>query len=157
MPEGFEIDLDGEQVLFDGTWYSKEELARKVRGMVDSGDYRVARPSSALESLQNGLLNLRTLTVRLPAELAEALASAAARAGKPVGALVRESLAHALPQPQLLPPPLRPLTMQAPVTQPSTVTEPVTADEAASAIPLTPKIPKPDPNDPEKNWFNRRK
>jgi hypothetical protein len=142
MSEGYEIDLDGEQVLFDGTWYSKEELARKIKTMVDAGDYRVARPSSALESLQNALSNLRTLSVRLPTELAEALATNAARNGQPVGAYVRDALARSLPQRSGTP---LPMPIASSPSSPSAppmlmpVTEPARADEVAGAIPLTPK------------------
>lgn len=150
MSDSFEIDLDGEQVLFDGTWYAKEELARRIKGMVDGGDYRVARPSAALEALQDALVNLRTLSVRLPAELAEALSSAAARQAIPVGAYVREALARSLPQPSR--PPAPSANSQIPMLSP--VTEPATAEEAASAIPLTPK--RRDEGDPAKGWFNRK-
>ena len=142
MSEGYEIDLDGEQVLFDGTWYSKEELGRKIKSMVDAGDYRVSRPSVALESLQNALSNLRTLSVRLPAALAEALALSASRQGQPVGAFVREALARSLPQRigTPLPMPMAPHSSSSsgiPTLEP--LTEPPSAEEMASAISLTPK------------------
>jgi hypothetical protein len=150
MPEGFQVDLDGEQVLFDGIWYSKEDLAQKIRGMVDGGDYRVSRPSAALEALQNALLGLRALTLRLPAEQAEFLAAEAARQGMPVGAFTRELLLRALS------------TIGSPAPAPSAfqagpiaaVNEVPTPAEAAGAIPLTPKRRQEDTV--ENDWFKRR-
>jgi hypothetical protein len=164
MPEGFQVDLDGEQVLFDGTWYSKEDLAQKIRAMVDGGDYRISRPSAALEALQSALLGLRSLTLRLPADHAEALAAEAARQGLPVGAFARELLLRSLSMPsqvpnqtiaQMLPP--------APVNAPSAFqggplrsnNDAPTPAEAAGAIPLTPKRRDGESN-VEDDWFKRR-
>ena len=147
MSDGFEIDLDGEQILFDGTWYSKEELARKIRTMVDAGDYRISRPSAALEALQNALGSLRTLTIRLPLDLADAIAAAAAQTGQPIRAYVRDALVR-VQEPAQAPPVV---LMQVPAPSgvsgspspasgaPVPVTEPASADEAAGAIPLIPK------------------
>ena len=154
MAEGYEIDFDGEQVLFDGTWYSKEELARKIKTMVDAGDYRVSRPSAALESLQNALSNLRTLSIRLPAELAEGLAAAAARIGQPVGAFVRNALLRALdatrPGTTFSGAPLPTPLSGPPILQP--VTEvPINMNDDASAIPLTAKK-----KDDEKSWYGKK-
>ncbi len=158
MAEGYEIDFDGEQVLFDGTWYSKEELGRKIKTMVDAGDYRVSRPSAALESLQNALSNLRTLSIRLPAELAEGLASAAARVGQPVGAFVRNALVRALDGTRAGTPLAQPGAAAAspgngpPILQPVPYTEiPLSLSDDAAAIPLTPKK-----KDDEKSWFGKK-
>jgi len=167
MPEGFQVDLDGEQVLFDGTWYSKEDLAQKIRGMVDGGDYRISRPSAALEALQSALLGLRSLTLRLPHDQAEALANEAARQGMPAGAFARELLLRGLamsgqtaghmppPPPANLPSafqggPIQPVPLHAPNEVP-------TPAEAAGAIPLTPKRRDGDASDAAENeWFKRR-
>jgi hypothetical protein len=184
MAENFEIDLDGEQVLFDGTWYSREELTRKIKTMVEAGDFRVARPSSALEALEGAVANLREIKVRLPIETYDALAAVATRAGRPVGALLREALARLVPG-NNAPPGTRVVTSQIPVTPGQTGThavpappapiplsprmqsrtnvpsanEPATAEEAAGAIPLTSKRrddSSPAPADGEKSWFDRR-
>ncbi len=150
MPEGFQVDLDGEQVLFDGAWYSKEDLAQKIRGMVDGGDYRISRPSAALEALQNALSGLRSLTLRLPAEHAEALATEAARQGMPVGAFTRELLMRSLSLPGLMVP--EPSAFQGgPVTAANDLQAPA---EAAEPIPLTPKRRQEDQL--ENDWFKRR-
>lgn len=170
MPEAFQVDLDGEQVLFDGTWYSKEDLAQKIRAMVDGGDYRISRPSSALEALQNALSGLRSLTLRLPVEHAEALASEAARQGMAVGAFTRELILRALPMmPSAVPIPLTG-SMTGSVTgsmrvpqAPSAfqsgpveaIQEAATPAEAAGAIPLTPK--RREENAAEQDWFKQNR
>jgi predicted DNA binding CopG/RHH family protein len=152
MPEGFQVDLDGEQVLFDGTWYAKEDLAQKIRGMVDGGDYRVSRPSAALEALENALSGLRSLTLRLPVEHAEALAAEAARQGLPVGAFTRELLMRALSMPGGMEPSAAPSAFQGgPVAAANAAPSPV---EAAGAIQLTPKRRQED--QVENDWFKRR-
>jgi hypothetical protein len=153
MPEGFQVDLDGEQVLFDGTWYSKEDLAQRIRAMVDAGDYRISRPSAALEALQNALQGLRSLTLRLPAEHAEILAAEAARQGMPVGAFTRDLLMRSLAAPPPLAlTPTAPSAFQAGPVE--AVTEIPSPAEAAGAIPLTPK--RREENAAENDWFKRR-
>jgi hypothetical protein len=155
----FEVDLDGEQVLFDGTWYSKDELARKIKTMVESGDYRVSRPSAALEHLQTALGSLRTVTVRLPADVAEALTEAAARAGLPVGTMLRDALTRlALPQGR---PVAVPHAAHAPPSPPpAAMGESVTPAEAAAAVSLTPKRRAEEkevtPVEHDTGWFTRR-
>ena len=157
MPEGFQVDLDGEQVLFDGTWYSKEDLAQKIRGMVDGADYRISRPSAALEALQNALMGLRSLTLRLPVEQAEFLAAEAARLGMPVGAFTRELLLRALSTPDSMAPAPVPSAFQGgPVALTNEVPAPA---EAAEPIPLTPKRRLEDQfkgDQVENDWFKRR-
>jgi hypothetical protein len=153
----FEIDLDGEQVLFDGTWYSKDELARKIKTMVESGDYRVSRPSAALEALQGTLGSLRTLTVRLPADVAEALTDAATRAGQPVGTMVRDVLTRlAMPHGRQNAP-----TPMPPAPPNGAMSESVSPAEAATAVSLTPKRRGEDtkevtPVESDAGWFTRR-
>ncbi len=152
----FEVDLDGEQVLFDGTWYSKDELGRKIKTMVESGDFRVSRPSAALEHLQTSLGSLRTVTVRLPADVAEALGEAAARTGQPVSTMVREALTRlAMPHGRTGP------VLHGPPTPPSAaMSDVVTPAEAAAAVSLTPKrrVEEKDapPTDQDAGWFTRR-
>jgi hypothetical protein len=159
----FEFDLDGEQVLFDGTWYSKDELARKIKTMVESGDFRVSRPSAALEALQATLGSMRTLTVRLPADVAEALADVASRAGQPLGTMVRDVLIRlALPHGRpgvAIPLPPTPSGEAVGVSDSGVVSE----AEAAAAVVLTPKRRNEDtaerettPVDRDAGWFTRR-
>jgi hypothetical protein len=91
-----DIDLDSESVWLDGTWYARDDLARRIKEMIEAGDFRVARPSQALERLEAALGQAQLLSVRMPADLAEAANATAARLGRPVGHLVREAIAYYL-------------------------------------------------------------
>jgi predicted DNA-binding protein len=91
-----DIDLDAGAIWLDGAWYTREELARRIKQMIEAGDFRVARPSQALERLEAGLEQARILSLRVPADLAEAVTAAASRLGRPVGHLIREAVAYYL-------------------------------------------------------------
>ncbi|MFO0584511.1 MAG: hypothetical protein U0229_19755 [Anaeromyxobacter sp.] len=91
-----DIDLDSESVWLDGAWFTREELARKIREMIEQGDFRVSRPSQALERLEAAIGQARTVNVRMPMDLAEAVAATAHRLGRPVGHLVREAVSYYL-------------------------------------------------------------
>ena len=91
-----EIDLDAEALWFDGAWCTREDLARRIRELVEAGDYRVSRLSEALERLESALARTHVVATRVPAELAAALAVAARQAGRPMGHLVREAMAYYL-------------------------------------------------------------
>jgi len=91
-----DIDLDSESVWLDGTWYARDQLARRIKEMIEAGDFRVARPSQALERLEAALGQAQVLSVRMPADLAEAANATAERLGRPVGHLVREAVAYYL-------------------------------------------------------------
>jgi len=64
--------------------------------MIETGDFRVSRPSQALERLEAALAQAQVVTVRMPEDLADAVATAAGRLGRPVGHLVREAVAYYL-------------------------------------------------------------
>src|SRR4051812_34336649 len=104
MPQ-LPIDLDTESVQFEGNWYTRDELARRIKTMLDSGDFQVARPSSALEELTSTLTSLRTLAFRATPDMADALNAAAARQGKTVGSLIRDAVTQHLGLPSLGAPP----------------------------------------------------
>lgn len=91
-----DIDLDAEAIWFEGAWCTRDDLARRIKQLVEAGDYRVARPSEALERLEAVLSRTHVLATRVPAELAAALAVAARQAGRPMGHLVREAMAYYL-------------------------------------------------------------
>jgi hypothetical protein len=91
-----DIDLDSESVWLDGAWYTRQELAHRIKEMIETGDFRVSRPSQALERLEAALAQARVVAVRMPADLAEAVDEAAARLERPVGHLVREAVAYYL-------------------------------------------------------------
>ncbi|BDG05908.1 hypothetical protein [Anaeromyxobacter oryzae] len=91
-----DIDLDSESVWLDGAWYTRDDLARRIKEMIEAGDFRVSRPSQALERLEAALAQARVVTVRMPADLADAVSGTATRLGRPVGHLVREAVAYYL-------------------------------------------------------------
>src|SRR5438132_12349439 len=93
------IDLDTESVQFDGNWYTRDELARRIKAMLDANDYQISRPSQALEQLTATLSSLRTLAFRATPEMADALNTSAARAGKTVGTLIRDAVSEYLGMP----------------------------------------------------------
>jgi hypothetical protein len=64
--------------------------------MIEAGDFRVARPSQALERLEAALAQALQVSVRMPADLADAAEATAARLGRPVGHLIREAVAYYL-------------------------------------------------------------
>src|SRR5262245_60204878 len=86
------IDLDAEAILFDSHGCTRDELARRIRGMLDSGDYAITRHSAALELLTQTLNSVRTVAFRATPDLVEAINMNAARAGKSVGSFIRDVL-----------------------------------------------------------------
>jgi len=91
-----DIDLDSESVWLDGAWYTREELARRIKEMIESGDFRVSRPSQALERLEAALGSVQVVSVRLPADLFATVNATATRLGRPMGHLLREAVAYYL-------------------------------------------------------------
>jgi predicted transcriptional regulator len=91
-----DIDLDSESVWLDGAWYTRDELARRIKEMIESGDFRVSRPSQALERLEAALGTAQLVSVRLPGELFATVNATATRLGRPMGHLVREAVAYYL-------------------------------------------------------------
>lgn len=92
------IDLDLEAVQFDGAWYTRDELARKIKAALDSGDYAVSRPSQALEYLIAQLQATKLVSFKVTQELAELLNQAAARQNRSAAAILRDALVSALNQ-----------------------------------------------------------
>ncbi len=91
-----DIDLDSACVWLDGAWYTRDELARRIKEMIEAGDFRVLRPSQALERLEAALAQSRVVAVRMPAALAGSVEATAARLDRPVGHLVREATTYYL-------------------------------------------------------------
>lgn len=91
-----DIDLDTEAVWLDGGWYTREDLSRRIKEMIEAGDFRVTRPSQALERLEAALAEATVVSVRMSADLADAVGQTAERLGRPVGHLVREAVAYYL-------------------------------------------------------------
>jgi hypothetical protein len=90
------IDIDAEAVYFDGQWYTRDDMARRIKAMLDQGDFAITRPSQALEQLTQVISSVRTLAFRSTPDLVEAINAGAARAGKSVGAYIRDTLAQSL-------------------------------------------------------------
>ncbi len=88
----FPVDVDAEAIFLDGAWYTREDLSRRIRAMLDSGDFNVARPSMALQELTQMMQGVRTLAFRATPELADALTSLASRLGQSVGGVIREAV-----------------------------------------------------------------
>lgn len=92
----FPIDLDSETIQFEGTWYTRDDLARRIKAMLDKGDFAISKQSAALEQLTSTLASVKPVTIKLSNEMIEALNQVAARHEKTVGALIREAVAAAL-------------------------------------------------------------
>ncbi|MDP2272990.1 MAG: ribbon-helix-helix protein, CopG family [Archangium sp.] len=88
----FPIDVDAEAIFLDGGWYTREDLSRRIRAMLDSGDFNVARPSMALQELTQMMMGVRTMAFRSTPELADALTALATRLGQSVGGVIREAV-----------------------------------------------------------------
>jgi predicted DNA-binding protein len=91
-----DIDLDSESVWLDGAWYTRDQLAHRIKEMIEAGDFRVSRPSQALERLEAALGLAQVVSVRLPSDLLEAVSATAERLGRPMGHLIREAVAYYL-------------------------------------------------------------
>jgi hypothetical protein len=92
MDAPFEIDLDSECVWYDDAWLNRDDLARKIRAMIDSGDFQVVRPSTALEYLTKSLGTARLLALRISPEMSDSLNQLAQQTGRPVGAVARDAI-----------------------------------------------------------------
>jgi hypothetical protein len=172
MPETFSIDLDAERVALDGAWYSRDDLAQKIKAMVDAGDYKLGHPSAALEALETALAELTSVSIKLPRSVLNALTGAANRSGKTVDALMREIVGRALAAPS--PPSVSAAPGAMPLTTPAAAAPvALTNPKLVPGVPvlepapitLTPKktpsqAPEPAGQAPaadaDHNWFNRR-
>jgi hypothetical protein len=90
------IDIDAEAIYFDGHWYTRDDMARRIKAMLDQGDFAVTRPSAALEQLTQVISTVRTLAFRTTPDMIEAVNAGAARSGKSVGAFIRDALSQQL-------------------------------------------------------------
>src|SRR5690349_6740813 len=90
------IDIDAEQVEFDGHWMTRDELARRIRGMLDAGEFAVSKPSAALEELTRTIASIRAVGFRATPDLADAIQQAATVRQVTPGAIIREALGQFL-------------------------------------------------------------
>jgi hypothetical protein len=131
------IDIDAEAVYFDGHWYTRDDLARRIKAMLDGGDFAVTRPSAALEQLTAVVGSVRTLAFRATPDMVDAINSGAARAGKSVGAFIRDALSQSLGLPSSDFGPARAATNETSTTQVNRTPEPQT-QQAQGAVPQAP-------------------
>lgn len=137
----FTIDLDAEAVFLDGAWYTREELARRIKAMLDGGDFKVATPSLALQELTQTIHGVRTLAFRCTPDMADALGQLATRMGQSVGALLREASAQLIAEAST---PVRPaaVMLEVPAPQSELPREPRASAPRDDAPRLTPEAPK---------------
>ncbi len=128
----FTIDVDAEAVFLDGAWYTREDLSRRIRAMLDAGDFNVAAPSMALQDLTQTLAGVRTMAFRCTPELADALSHLAGRMGQSVSYLVREAVTTFITDATSEPPP------------------PVAVPTPAPMVAVTPTLTAPPPAGPER-------
>lgn len=96
LMDDLQIDVDAEAIFLDGGWYTREDLTRRIKVMLDEGDFNVARPSAALEALTQTVKTLRTLSFRCTPDIEKALNEIATRTGSSVGGVVREAVVQFL-------------------------------------------------------------
>jgi hypothetical protein len=92
----FPIDVDAEAIFLDGSWFTREDLSRRIKAMLDAGDFNVARPSVALQELMQMMQGVRTLAFRSPPDLAESVNQFASQSGQTVGGVLREAVSQYL-------------------------------------------------------------
>jgi hypothetical protein len=172
--DSLEIDLDSECVWLDDAWLNREDLVRKIKAMMDAGDFQISRPSQALEALTRALASARLLALRVSPEMSDALNAFAQNSGRPVGAVARDAIATFLASAghataghpaasQAQAPAAAAVAPAAPTdgdrasTAPSfpaatgITTEPVSPAEAANAVALKPK--RREDGEAERGWF----
>lgn len=165
MPD-YQIDLDSESVLVDGTWFTKDQLADKVKQMLGEQNFKIGTMGAALDALVADLSEMRDIGFRLTSSMLEQLETVAGKEGRSTSAILREALTAYFGSDDL---PKRAEAGAAPVPvvadappvlkkEASDVTvEPASEEEAANAVPLTPKKKTGDGDKPaESNWFKNR-
>lgn len=143
--DDLQIDVDAEAIFLDGGWYTREDLTRRIKAMLDSGDFNVARPSAALEALTQTVKSLRTLSFRCTPDIEQALNEIAGRTGSSVGGVVREAVIQFLQETGS-----GPAGGGSPPSTGSGSQKAVAAPPAAQAAPVSagPAQPAPSPSAP---------
>lgn len=145
----FPVDVDAEAIFLDGAWYTREDLSRRIRAMLDSGDFNVARPSMALQELTQMMQGVRTLAFRATPELADALTSLASRLGQSVGGVIREAVTQYITDANSAPPqeaaPVQLTQQQQPQRSEETVRAPIPVSTSTTAEELPKVIIDPPP------------
>jgi hypothetical protein len=71
----YSVDIDAQKVNFGGEWLAKDELAEKIRKMIESQDFKIGAAGNALEFLQKTMTSIRQailayLAAQLPLDTA---------------------------------------------------------------------------------------
>lgn len=97
----WEIDYEAEAIRFEGAWQTREDLAARIKALIDRGDYRLFKLSAALEQLETALSQGRILALRVSPQEAQAVEAAAAERGCSPAYLLRQALSAYLRAEQL--------------------------------------------------------
>jgi hypothetical protein len=89
----YPIEIESETLQYEGEWFTREELAHKIRTQLEAGDYNVVQHAQALDYLVHTLASLRVLSLKVMPEMLEKLNQEAARQSRSVGGIVRDALA----------------------------------------------------------------
>ncbi|MDF1565658.1 MAG: ribbon-helix-helix protein, CopG family [Deltaproteobacteria bacterium] len=162
----FTLDVDREAVHMDGSWYTADELAKKVTEMLGAKDFKIGTAASALEALQAALADVRDIGFRLPGTMLEALESTAGREGRTTSAILRDALQAYLDgggAPAAVPAPaaLEPAPAEvAPAPAAGVTVESLSVSEADAAGAVTLTAKKPDSGNAgaldESGWFEKK-
>jgi len=106
MKMQFEVDLDKEQVLYDGEWLGSKALADKIRRMIEIQDFRIASAGLALQGLQETIDQARKYEVKFTPARADILEANARRSQICVSGFIRKAVESYLST--YIPPPLPP-------------------------------------------------
>lgn len=166
--EKFEVDLDTECIWFADAWHTRDELAQEIREKLEAGNYQIAQPSQAIERLTQAISQMRVLSVRVPAEMAEALEAAGQETGRTVNAVIRQLVDAWLSQDFDEEVPIEAEDMLAPPAEASSDASPAGEEvassieeaagqlthEAAAAEPVAEETPSESAEDPAASWFS---
>jgi hypothetical protein len=121
----YSVDIDAQKVNFGGEWLAKDELAEKIRKMIESQDFKIGAAGNALEFLQKTMTNIQEFSVKIGSSDAVCLEKHAQRAGLETGVFIRQAiLAYLAAQPPL---------------DTAIITEPAKPGEEPQAVELTEK------------------
>lgn len=90
------IDLEKEAILYEGSFCTRDDLAQRIRQLLDAGSYDIVRPSTALDQLNQALSSVRTIAFRATSDLVEAVNLAANSQGKSMAQWLRELITNHL-------------------------------------------------------------
>ena len=88
------VDIDEGKIKVDDQWLTVEDIKAAIKEKIDSGDYDVASHATALKQLEDVVANIREITFKITANLAEAAENLANERSVTVGAIIREALGN---------------------------------------------------------------